>query len=98
VLIEHLLEAGCQVHAYDPVAMPETKRKIGDAIHYCTTIEEAISHAEALLLVTEWHEFRTLNPQKLITLMKHPVLFDGRNIYDSEEMHKAGVTYFGIGR
>ena len=98
VLIEHLLEAGCHVHAYDPVAMPETKRKIGDAIHYCTSIEEAISHAEALLLVTEWHEFRTLNPQKLIALMKHPVLFDGRNIYDSVEMHKAGVIYFGIGR
>ena len=98
VLIEHLLNADCHVYAYDPVAMPETKRKIGDAIHYCTGIEEAISDAEALLLVTEWHEFRTLNPQKLFATMKHPVLFDGRNIYDSEEMHKAGVTYFGIGR
>jgi len=98
VIIEHLRKAGCRVYAYDPVAMTETKRKIGDAIHYCTTIDEAITHADALLLVTEWHEFRTLNPEKLISLMNHPVLFDGRNIYDSVEMQNAGVTYFGIGR
>ena len=98
VLIEHLLSAGCDVFAYDPVAMPETKRKIGEVIHYCHNIEDTLSNADALLLVTEWAEFRTLNPQKLITLMKKPVLLDGRNIYDDIEMRKAGVIYFGIGR
>jgi len=98
VLIEHLLAAGCEVFAYDPVAMFETKRKIGNVIHYCNSAEETLTNADALLLVTEWHEFRTLNPEKLVTLMKKPVLFDGRNIYDDVEMRKAGVEYFGIGR
>jgi UDPglucose 6-dehydrogenase len=98
VLIDHLLAAGCQVFAYDPVAMHEAKRKIGEIIHYCNTVEETFTNADALLLVTEWHEFRTLSPEKLVALMKKPVLFDGRNIYDDIAMRKAGVEYFGIGR
>jgi len=98
VLIEHLLEAGCHIFAYDPVAMPETKRKTGEAILFCKSMEETLINADALLLVTEWHEFRTLNPEKLVELMKKPVLFDGRNIYDGVEMRKAGVIYFGVGR
>ncbi|MCL2435209.1 MAG: UDP-glucose/GDP-mannose dehydrogenase family protein [Lentimicrobiaceae bacterium] len=98
VLIDHLLAAGCQVFAYDPVAMNEAKRKIGKTIHYCNTVEETFINADALLLVTEWHEFRTLNPEKLVASMNKPVLFDGRNIYDDIAMRKAGVEYFGIGR
>jgi len=98
VLIEHLLAAGCGVFVYDPVAMPETKRKIGNVIHYCNSIEETLTNADALLLVTEWSEFRVLNPEKLVSLMKKPVLFDGRNIYNDIEMRKAGVEYFGVGR
>jgi len=98
VLIKHLLDAGCEVHVYDPVAMSETKRRIGDIIQYCNTVEETLTNADALLVVTEWHEFRTLNPEKLVEIMKKPVLLDGRNIYDSVEMCNAGVEYFGIGR
>jgi UDPglucose 6-dehydrogenase len=98
VLIELLLAAGCEIFAYDPVAMTESKRKIGNIVHYCNSIEETLPNADALLLVTEWKEFKALNPEKLVTLMKKPVLFDGRNIYNSEEMRKAGVEYFGIGR
>jgi len=97
-VIEHLLSAGCEIFVYDPVAIAEAKRKIGDAIQYCNTVEETFTNADALLLITEWHEFRALNPKKLVELMKKPVLFDGRNIYDSIEMRKAGVDYFGIGR
>ena len=98
VLIDHLLAAGCQVFAYDPVAMHEAKRKLGDTIHYCNTLEETFADADALLLVTEWHEFRTLNPEKLVAQMRNPVLFDGRNIYDDVAMRGAGVEYFGVGR
>jgi len=98
VLIEHLLAAGCEIFAYDPVAMPETKRKIGDIIHYCNSAEETLINADALLLVTEWKEFKTITPQKVISLMKKPVLFDGRNIYNAAEMRNAGVEYFGVGR
>jgi len=98
VLIEHLISTGCEVFAYDPVAMTEGKRKIGDIVHYCSSVEEAITNADALILVTEWHEFRTLSPEKLISLMKKPVLFDGRNVFNAEDMRKAGVEYFSIGR
>jgi UDPglucose 6-dehydrogenase len=98
VLINHLLSAGCEVYVYDPVAMPETKRRIGNVVQYCNTVEETLTNADALLVVTEWHEFRTLNPEILVKIMKKPVLFDGRNIYDSVEMRNAGVEYFGIGR
>ena len=98
VLIELLLAAGCEIFAYDPVAIPETKRKIGDTIHYGNSIEETITNAEALMLVTEWKQFKTLNPEKIVALMRKPVVFDGRNIFNSEEMRKAGVEYFGIGR
>jgi len=98
VLIELLLAAGCEIFAYDPVAIPETKRKIGDTIHYGNSIEEALTNADALMLVTEWKQFKTLTPEKIVALMKKPVVFDGRNIFNSEEMRKAGVEYFGIGR
>jgi len=97
-IIQHLLDAGCHVCAYDPVAMPEAKRRLGNSITLCNNIEETFTNADALLLVTEWHEFRTLSPDKLKALMRKPVLFDGRNIYDDIEMRKAGVEYFGIGR
>jgi UDPglucose 6-dehydrogenase len=98
VLIEQLLAAGCEVFAFDPVAMTEAQRKIGERIHYCNSAEETLTNADALLLVTEWKQFKTLNPEKLVALMKKPVLFDGRNIFNAEEMRNAGVVYFGIGR
>lgn len=98
VLIQKLLESGCQIKAYDPAAMEETERKIGKVITYCHNIEEVIKNTDALLLVTEWAEFRVLDPKLLIKLMKNPVVFDGRNIYDPIEMRKGGITYFSIGR
>lgn len=98
VLIQSLLESGCEVKAYDPAAMHETKRKIGSVITYCNSIEETIKDTDALFLVTEWAEFRVLDPKRILSLMKTPLVFDGRNIYDPTEMRTGGVTYFSIGR
>ncbi|PKP22007.1 MAG: UDP-glucose 6-dehydrogenase [Bacteroidetes bacterium HGW-Bacteroidetes-20] len=98
VLIQSLLESGCEVKAYDPAAMHETKRKIGNVITYCNSIEETIEGTDALFLVTEWAEFRVLDPKRIVSLMKTPIVFDGRNIYDPREMREGGVTYFSIGR
>jgi UDPglucose 6-dehydrogenase len=98
VIIQKLIENGCTVKAYDPAAMEETERKIGKVITYCQNIEEVIEDTDALLLVTEWAEFRVLDPKLLIKLMNSPVVFDGRNIYDPIEMRKEGIIYFSIGR
>lgn len=97
VIIEKLLNAGCKVKAYDPVAMHETERKIGNTITYAKDPYEALIDAEALLLVTEWTEFRVPNLDVMSKLMKNKVVFDGRNIYDATELNAKGFEYFGIG-
>ena len=98
VLIDQLLEAGAEVTAYDPVAMEETRRKIGDTITYAADQYEALVDADALVLVTEWSEFRVPRYKVLEKLMKGKVIFDGRNIYDPEEVKEFGFSYYGIGR
>ncbi|NVO02737.1 MAG: UDP-glucose/GDP-mannose dehydrogenase family protein [Bacteroidetes bacterium] len=97
VLIEKLIEAGCKVIAYDPVAMHETHRKIGDKIQYAKDQYETLNDADCLLLVTEWTEFRFPDTTIMKKLMKQHIVFDGRNIYDKGEMTAAGFTYFCIG-
>lgn len=98
VIIEELLKHGARVQVYDPIAMPKAKLQLGDRVTYMNSIEETIQESEALLLVTEWTQFRTLSPKTLTELMKHPLLLDGRNIYDPEEMRSGGVIYFGLGK
>ena len=98
VLIEQLLEQGAKVKAYDPVAVHECKRKIGDVIEYVEDAYEAVIDVDALVLMTEWSEFRVPNFKVLNKLMKQKIVFDGRNIYDPVEMIDNGFTYFGIGR
>jgi len=98
VLIDLLLKAGCKVIAYDPVAMEEAHRRIGDVISYAKDPYDALIDADALLLVTEWTEFRYPNLQVMKKLMKTPVVFDGRNIYDPTDLKDAGFDYFSIGR
>jgi UDPglucose 6-dehydrogenase len=98
VLIEKLLKEGAQVKAYDPVSVEETKRIIGDKIEYSKDMYEAVIDADALVLVTEWSEFRIPNYKVLSKLIKSKVVFDGRNIYDPIEMKEFGFTYYGIGR
>ncbi len=98
VFIEQVLAAGAHVVAYDPVAIHETQRKIGDIITYVEDEYEALIDADALVLLTEWSEFRVPKYKIMSKLMKNRVVFDGRNIYDPEEMAEVGFTYFGMGR
>ncbi len=97
VIIEKLLAAGAQVKAHDPVAMDEAKHSLQDRVTYCTKQEDALVDADALLIVTEWSEFRVPDFEELKTKLKNPVIFDGRNIYDAEELRSLGFHYYGIG-
>jgi UDPglucose 6-dehydrogenase len=98
VIIENLLKAGATVIGYDPVAMKEAKRKLGDSILYADDQYDAIVDADALLLVTEWNEFRTLNYKVIARLLKNKLIFDGRNLYEPTEMREFGFSYYSIGR
>lgn len=97
VLIERLLAAGCTVKVYDPVAMEACRRRIGDAVGYGRDLYDAAADADALLLVTEWKEFRLPSWRVLKRVMKAPVLLDGRNIYEASELAAEGFTYYKIG-
>ena len=98
VLIDRLLEAGCQITAYDPVAIPEARRRIGDRIAYAKNIYETVEGADVLMVVTEWKEFRLPAWARIRRLMKTPLILDGRNIYNIAEIEEAGFTYHCIGR
>lgn len=98
VLIEKLLNAGCQVRVYDPEAMTECKRRLGDKVTYARDMYDAALDADALLLVTEWKEFRLPAWGVLMKTMKGNLLIDGRNVYDATEVKEAGFEYHCIGR
>ncbi|KAA6325500.1 UDP-glucose 6-dehydrogenase TuaD [termite gut metagenome] len=98
ILIKKLLNAGCIVRAYDPAAMDEGKRRIGDSIYYANDMYDAVLNAEALLLITEWKEFRLPSWAVIKKAMSRQVVFDGRNIYEKEEVEEQGFTYFCIGK
>jgi UDPglucose 6-dehydrogenase len=98
VLISSLREAGAIIAAYDPASMNEAKKIVGDKIIYCNDPYEAIQDANALVLATEWAEFRLPDIEKLKERLKEYTIFDGRNIYDPEEFRSAGFKYYGIGR
>ncbi|HPE78107.1 MAG TPA: UDP-glucose/GDP-mannose dehydrogenase family protein [Draconibacterium sp.] len=98
VIIDKLLEAGATVIAYDPVAMEEAHRILGDKIDYAKDEYEVCIDADALVLVTEWSEFRSPNFRVLKKLLKNKLIFDGRNIYDPVEMAEQGFNYYAIGR
>jgi UDPglucose 6-dehydrogenase len=97
-VIEGLLGKGAQVVAHDPVAERSARRYFGDRIRYATLPYEALEGADALFIVTEWNEFRHPDFERMKALMKSPVIFDGRNIYDPARMRELGFTYQGIGR
>ncbi len=98
VLIEQLLEAGATVTAFDPVAMDECRRKIGDRIRYASQMYEALKDADAMVVVTEWQEFKVPKFTYIEKSLKEKVIFDGRNIYSPEQMREFGYIYYGIGR
>jgi len=94
-LIDQLLEAGCTVKAYDPAAMDEAKRRLGNKIEYASDIYDAVRDADVLFHVTEWKEYRMPDWQKVKSLMKHPLLIDGRGVFNKTDLE--GITYLKIG-
>lgn len=97
VLIDLLLNAGVSVKVYDPIAMDECHRRIGDKVIYCKDMYEATVDADALMLVTEWKEFRVPSWSVLKKVMRGHVVVDGRNIYDGKELKENGFNYYKIG-
>jgi len=98
VLIDLLLKAGCNVRVYDPAAMAEAKRRIGDIVYYAQDMYDALLDADALLMVTEWKQFRLPTWGVIKKAMRTPLVIDGRNIYDKNELNAIGVTYYCIGK
>jgi UDPglucose 6-dehydrogenase len=97
-IIEGLLAAGAKVQAHDPEALSEARRLFGDRITYCATNYEALESADALLILTEWNEFRRPDFVRMKQLLREPVIFDGRNLYEPEDMRELGFVYSSIGR
>lgn len=98
VMIDLLKKAGCNVRAYDPIAMDECKRRVGDAVTYCDNMYDALDGTEALLLLTEWKQFRLPDWNEVKRRMKRHLVIDGRNIFDAAEMTGNGFEYHCIGR
>ena len=96
-IVKKLLKAGANVKAYDPVAINEAKHHFGDTISYYNDQYEALIDADCLAVLTEWAEFKIPNFNIITKLLNAPVIFDGRNVYDKDEMLKNGFDYFCIG-
>jgi UDPglucose 6-dehydrogenase len=98
-IVRGLLDRGAVVKAYDPVAMDGARRVlVAEGLHYAMSPMDAAAGADALVLVTEWQEFRSPDFFELVRTLRQPLLFDGRNLYDPKEVRAAGLEYFGIGR
>lgn len=98
VTIERLLDYGAEVVAHDPEAEATTRQVFGDAISYADHMYDSLENADALVICTEWHEFRKPDFERLKEALSHPVIFDGRNLFGPKEMARQGFDYFGIGR
>lgn len=100
VLLNAFMEAGMKIKAYDPVAMKNAKRIMGDSsqLSYCDERDHTLDDADMLVIVTEWDEFRNPDFDLIKKTLKYPVIFDGRNLYDPEDMRTAGIKYFAVGR
>ena len=98
IVIDKLIESGANVNVYDPVSMDEAKRKLGDKVCYCKDMYDATVDADALILLTEWKQFRIPSWKVVRKAMKGNIVVDGRNIYDPIEVEAEGFVYAGIGR
>ena len=98
VLIESLLAAGASVTAHDPVAIPEARRRLGDTITFADSNYEAVDGADALVLVTDWNEYRHPDFKRIRSLLRRPIIIDGRNLYDPARMREFGFSYTSMGR
>ena len=96
--MESLMDAGVKIRAYDPAAMEETRHLLKDKIYYASDIYDAAQGTDAVIVPTEWKEFRIPNWAKLKDVMKNHLVIDGRNIYNKEELSAQGFEYSGIGQ
>jgi UDPglucose 6-dehydrogenase len=98
-IIDKLRAGGVkEIVAHDPVAMPNARALYGDGVRFVDNMYDAVDGADALVLVTEWHEFRRPDFERIKKMLKQPVVFDGRNVWDADELRELGFTYYGIGR
>ena len=97
-LIDDVLAAGATVTAHDPAALHEAKRRIGDRIGYAESNYEALNGADALVVVTDWNEYRHPDFGRMKSTLRRPVVIDGRNLYDANKMQSLGFSYFSFGR
>ena len=97
-LMNELLSRGAKLSVYDPEAMPNIKKQFGDKLTYCESMYDALTDADALVICTEWSIFRTPDFNKVKQLLKQNIIFDGRNLYDLEDIKKEGISYISIGR
>ena len=97
-MIQDLLDAGAELQVFDPEAMDNVKNKFGDRLTYASNMYEALNNADALIVSTEWNVFRTPDLARVKQSLNNPVIFDGRNVYKSDEMDKNGFTYYSVGR
>jgi len=98
LLVNSLLQEGCQISAYDPAATKSARKVLNDNVEFVNNPYETAKHADALLILTEWEEFATLDLRRLHTEMKYPIVIDGRNLYDPEAMAAQGFAYYSVGR
>lgn len=98
VIIKLLLDSGCKVVVYNPVAMDECSRRIGECVEYASDMYDAVLNADALLVLTEWKQFRLPSWGVIKKSMRHPLIIDGRNIYDADEMVHLDINYYCIGK
>ncbi|GAB6168202.1 hypothetical protein JCM1393_06620 [Clostridium carnis] len=96
--IRRLLDEGAEIFAYDPVGIDNFKKKFSEGINYVYTVDEALKDAEIAFIFTEWNEIKSIKIDKYIKLMKTPIIFDGRNCYDLEEIKDTKVDYYSVGR
>jgi len=97
-IIDALVAEGVRIQVHDPVAMGEARHRIGDKVMYFENNYEALRGADGLVVVTEWNEFRRPDFDRMKSLLKTPVVFDGRNIYDPARLRDLGFIYYGMGR
>ena len=98
LLIEKLLQEGCTVGAYDPAAMERAKQVLGSGVEFFSSPYDTVAGADALLILTEWDEFASLDLDRIYHALKYPIVVDGRNLYRPEVMAAHGFTYYSVGR
>jgi UDPglucose 6-dehydrogenase len=97
-VVSRLVQLGVEVRAYDPVAMANARQVLPPSVTYCESSHVAAGGADAVVLLTEWNEFKLLNLERLRAVMRRPVIFDGRNLWEPERMRRLGFEYYSIGR